>query len=148
MVTGRGEVIEPIPPREDFFLLLVLPGFPVSTPEAYRLLDEERPDDSLEDDPDDQSLRSMYLRPPGTWTFSNSFEKPIGHRWPAIPDLLSRLGLSGAGFSRMSGSGSTLFGVFDTEEKALSAADLIRKGGPLGVEAILVRPLACTSCLI
>jgi len=45
----------------------------------------------------------------------NDFEKPIGMKHPEIPKLISALYSSGAWFSAMSGSGSTVFGIFKEE---------------------------------
>jgi 4-diphosphocytidyl-2-C-methyl-D-erythritol kinase len=148
LVKGRGEIVEPIPARDDFAMLLVYPGFPVSTPEAYRLLDILRPDDSLEADPSDEELRSAYERPPLFWPFVNSFEAPLSQGLPEIGSWISRLKVAGAPFSRMSGSGSTLFGVFDDEDRALAAARSLGKAGFGQIGIVPVRPLACAPCLL
>ena len=148
LVKGRGEIVEPIPAREDYAMLLVYPGFPVSTPEAYRLLDILRPDDSLEADPDDLELRSAYARHPATWPFVNSFEAPLSQGLPEIESWISRLKAEGAPFSRMSGSGSTLFGVFDDEDRASAAARSLGKAGFGQIGIVPVRPLACAPCLL
>ncbi|HWP67825.1 MAG TPA: 4-(cytidine 5'-diphospho)-2-C-methyl-D-erythritol kinase, partial [Rectinemataceae bacterium] len=42
LVSGRGDVVEPIAPRTDFGILLLYPGFGVSTKWAYSRLDEWR----------------------------------------------------------------------------------------------------------
>ena len=148
LVKGRGEIVEPIPARDDYRALLVYPGFPVSTPEAYRLLDMLRPDDSLEPDPPDEELRSAYGREPHSWPYANSFEAPLSQGRPEIGSWLSRLKDAGAPFSRMSGSGSTLFGVFEDEDGALAAERSLAKAG-FGQNGIVpVRPLACAPCLL
>lgn len=148
LVTGRGDLVEPIPAREDYAMLLVYPGFAVSTPEAYRLLDILRPGDGPEADPGDAELREAYTRHPATWPFINSFELPLSHGQPGIGDWIARIKAAGAPFSRMSGSGSTLFGVFDDEDRALAAARSLEEAGSGQIRIVPVRPLACPPCLL
>ena len=148
LVRGRGEIVEPIPARDDFRMLLVYPGFPVSTPEAYRLLDDLRPDDHLETDPGDAELLRAYRLAPASWPFGNSFELPLCRERPELGEWLSRIKTAGAPFSRMSGSGSTLFGVFDDEDKALAAAESLERTGYRQSGIVPVRPLACAPCLL
>jgi len=148
LVKGRGEIVESIPARDDYSMLLIYPGFPVSTPEAYRLLDSLRPDDSLETDPGDAELRAAYLRHPATWPFTNSFELPLGRDRPEIGNWILRIKTAGASFSRMSGSGSTLFGVFGDEDEVLAAAESLNRAGSGQIGIVPVRPLACAPCLL
>lgn len=148
LVSGRGERIRPMEARGDFSMLLVFPGFPVATPEAYRLIDEMRPDDSLEADPGETELERAYAGPPSAWPFLNSFEGPIGGAWPEIPRCLARLRTLGAPFARMSGSGSTVFGVFEDEEAVKSAMRALQKAGIPESSFVSVRPLACAPCLL
>jgi 4-diphosphocytidyl-2-C-methyl-D-erythritol kinase len=129
LVSGRGEFVEPIVAREDFSLLLVFPGFPVNTAKAYALLDLERPDDSAEEDPGPVELLSAYHGEISLWPFANSFEAVIGRSWPAILRVKSILVDAGAAFAAMSGSGSTVFGVFeDGELRDRARVELIRAG--------------------
>jgi 4-diphosphocytidyl-2-C-methyl-D-erythritol kinase len=142
LVSGRGEIVEPFAAREDFALVLCSPGFSSSTPSAYALLDRERPDDSREADPDPQALLAAYRGSPGAWPFANSFEGPLMRAYPALGQAAEALHSSGASFVRMSGSGSTIYGVFEDLEKASSVAKYLSERGPEGSKWLPAFPLA------
>jgi 4-diphosphocytidyl-2-C-methyl-D-erythritol kinase len=139
IVSGRGERIESIASRGDYALALVFPGFPVGTPWAYALLDEERPDDSREPDPSPLQLAASYGCDPAHWPFANSFEAVVSARYPAITEIKRKLRAEGAAFAAMSGSGSSVFGVFDDLAAAEAASARIRDDG---VSTFAALPLA------
>ncbi|HET7838878.1 MAG TPA: 4-(cytidine 5'-diphospho)-2-C-methyl-D-erythritol kinase, partial [Rectinemataceae bacterium] len=139
LVSGRGEHVEAVRPRRDLALALVFPGFPVSTAEAYGLLDRSRPDDSSEEDLGPEAIEAAYRSDPRTWTFANSFEPWVGAAHPRIPALRDSLLRLGASFAAMSGSGSTVFGVFSDPEACELAC---RRLGEEGERARSVLPLA------
>jgi 4-diphosphocytidyl-2-C-methyl-D-erythritol kinase len=148
LVQGRGELVEAIPAREDFAILLVFPGFGVSTPEAYRLLDRIRPDDSHEPDPDAESLRAAYRLPIAAWPFLNSFEGPVSTVQPEIARWIGRLEEAGALFARMSGSGSTVFGVFPDADAAKAASKAVLGHSSGETATAIALPLAPAICLL
>lgn len=123
LVSGRGENVKPIRPREDFELLLVFPPFSVSTKVAYALLDKRREEiertgcgkertlDMMECS--GESAEEVYGRPIKTWTFVNDFTASVCASFPIVASILQKLLEYGAAFCEMSGSGSTLYGVFD-----------------------------------
>lgn len=115
IVRGRGDIVKPIRTRRDLRMLLVILPFASSTPEAYRLLDERRKERMAAvpvlGDPEE-----VYKRPVKQWTFVNDFTLPVSERFTIIQSILGYLHNSGAAFCEMSGSGSTLYGVFDTDE--------------------------------
>lgn len=147
VVEGRGEVVSPFPGREDFCLVVAFPGFPVSTQAAFALLDRERPDDSGEADPEASELLAAYRREPSSWPFANSFEPYVAGAHPAIASVSASLRRSGSPFVRMSGSGSTVFGVFPDPESAGFAAEALKAGLPGGSLVALTLPLACVPSL-
>ncbi|MFH1017599.1 MAG: 4-(cytidine 5'-diphospho)-2-C-methyl-D-erythritol kinase [Pseudomonadota bacterium] len=117
--TGIGEEVSfgQAPPSRP--VLLVNPGFPVSTAEAYRALNR-----SLTwDGPDGSSFAPRF----GTknWhdlerlmTFGNDLQEVVEHIYPEIRRIREGLREAGAVFAQMSGSGSTVFGLFDRGEQA------------------------------
>jgi 4-diphosphocytidyl-2-C-methyl-D-erythritol kinase len=139
IVSGRGEIVEPIEAREDFSLLLVEPGFPISTVGAYALLDRERPDDAEEPDLDRAAISCAYRGDIRSWPFANSFEPVQEAQRPELGRIKRLLLGSGASFAAMSGSGSTMFGVFEDESKLRVAAEAIRGAG---FRAYAASPLA------
>lgn len=128
---GRGERMLALAPLPGSTVLLVIPQFPISTGDAYRWLDESRAAGDAADDPATSgrhgwTAKPFVLRPDSlsSWESigrfaSNDFEEPVFERHGELRSHLGRLGESGALMARMTGSGSTLFGVFD-----LRAGDL------------------------
>ncbi len=113
-VAGRGEVIEPILLNlQNYFVVLVNPGVHVNTGEAYKLISIEKPDFDL------AKLGSIAIV---DWKdyLCNSFEKPISTRYPIISEIRDKLYGEGAIYAAMSGSGSTVFGIF-SERKNLKS---------------------------
>lgn len=105
---GRGEVLS------DFdgsildgyrIRLLVPPGISVSTAEAYRGIVPRIPP---------VPLRDLLKSPIETWRdrLCNDFETSVFASHPELAELKSRLYAEGAVYASMSGSGSSLFGIF------------------------------------
>ena len=130
-VTGRGERIQPLDLPESIQnlpLVLVNPGFPSDTGEAYRLLDESR---AVLNHPETPRLPEMASFPdsPQNWRFFNDFLPALtssdnGLVYQRVIDELRELG---AAFAGLSGSGSTCFGVFSGREQAESARSILSK---------------------
>jgi 4-diphosphocytidyl-2-C-methyl-D-erythritol kinase len=110
-MSGRGEEIQDLAPRDDFVVVLVYPGFPISTAQAYRWLDEDRQRDRRTSTAEDLKIQ-FEEKVPGSWTFFNSFQPTIERRYPPIGEILRELLRSGAQLATLSGSGSCVFGVF------------------------------------
>jgi 4-diphosphocytidyl-2-C-methyl-D-erythritol kinase len=143
LVSGRGERVEPIGCRGDLSFAVVFPGFPIGTAWAYGLLDAERREDSREPDPPPAELEAAYRAQPSTWPFANSFEPYIGARRSAIPEIKGRLLAEGASFASMSGSGSSVFGVFEESGAASAACQRLSREGVIAFAALpLARPPA------
>lgn len=103
---GRGEILIPVRPLPGgFHLLLVKPGITVGTKEAYH---DCRPYS------EDFDLRSYYNRSIEEWKdlIVNDFEKSIFQKYPEIAVLKESLYEMGAVYSSMSGSGSSVYGIF------------------------------------
>lgn len=92
----------------DCFLLLVKPDIHVSTPEAYSLVIPEKPKISL--------LESIK-QPIEEWknTIKNDFEESVFALHPQIGKIKQSLYDMGAIYASMSGSGSSVFGIFEKE---------------------------------
>lgn len=105
--TGRGELLVPIRKQllKNHYLLLLNPGIEVNTREAYQNCHPDKPPAPLE---------TLIDRPPDTWknNIVNDFEEYAFDRHPQIRILKEELYRAGALFSLMSGSGSSVFGIF------------------------------------
>lgn len=108
---GRGERLlrlHPPPPRP---VVLALPPFGVPTGEAYAWVSESAALPVVEPALHDPATLGSWDRIAALAT--NDFEEPVSERFPAIARLVRTFRLRGAAIAMMSGSGSTVFGVFD-----------------------------------
>lgn len=113
--TGRGEVLEEIPPDlSAYHFAIVNPGIHVNTGWAFSSL-------NLSDSPKRPDLRSIIQQPISTWKdqLINDFEEPVSKAHPEIASIKQQLYDAGALYASMSGSGSTVFGIFSREQKPL-----------------------------
>jgi 4-diphosphocytidyl-2-C-methyl-D-erythritol kinase len=114
--TGIGDVLEPVTSMPDLWYVLVNPGVAVSTAWVYENL-------MLTSPVDVDKLRWF----PGTVEdfvrlLHNDLEQVTVRRYPIVGEIKQRLLQCGAVGSLMSGSGPTVFGVFNSEEAARKAA--------------------------
>jgi 4-diphosphocytidyl-2-C-methyl-D-erythritol kinase len=106
---GRGERMLALPALPERTVLLVLPGFAISTADAYGWIASSRPADV-------PSPRLVTVPELTSWEtlqphIVNDFEPVVGERHPEIATIIAQLRAAGASIAGMSGSGSTLFGV-------------------------------------
>ena len=114
---GIGERLTPIDGLPAFWLVLVNPGRPVSTPLVFEGLATKR--NSPMEVPKLDGFGQFI-----TWlkTQRNDLQGPAIALEPSIAEVLTGLErMPGCDLARMSGSGATCFGVFETQEAALSA---------------------------
>jgi 4-diphosphocytidyl-2-C-methyl-D-erythritol kinase len=125
VVTGRGEHVRRIGARDDLFFVLVYPGVSVSTRDAFALLDAERVWSGENPQPDE--MEAMYRAGARSWRFANSFTKPVSRAFPDIARALDDVRETGALFADMSGSGSAVFGVYETHKDAAGAVSRLKQ---------------------
>lgn len=104
--TGRGEILQPVNVKlKDYNLVLVKPDIHVGTAEAYRGVKLERPE---------MPLQEIVNQPVEDWRdmLRNNFEENIFKNHPEIATIKEKLYKAGAAYACMSGSGSTVFGIF------------------------------------
>lgn len=126
---GRGTELYPLPDAPGFFGVAVFPPVHVSTPEAYRGLDRElTPGFKPINMAKFQVLSWTLARgmTPGEWAAlaENDFEEFVWGRYPELATIRRKLLGSGAKPVMLSGSGSSLFGIFSERsglERALPA---------------------------
>ena len=119
LAEGIGEKLTP---QNDHTLhglhfLLIIPPFHISTPDAYRSLNI--PLRTVEN----HSKFAPVSEPVNWQLFDNDFEKVFRKTYPEIGDIKENLQDAGALYAGLSGSGSTVFGVFDN----LKTAELTRE---------------------
>lgn len=106
---GRGEKLQQIDiSLERYYILIVNPGIHVNTGKAYSLSQPKKWETSI-----DILLKNDITK----WKYSviNDFEKVVFAQYPEIEKLKLEMYNLGAIYAAMSGSGSTVFGIFKTE---------------------------------
>ena len=124
---GRGDEVYPLADLPRHWIVLLVPGFGVSTADAYNWYDSER----------DLSRGSGSREPqhvPGPWPsraaqMINDLEAPIARHHPEIDHMRTALRRAGALAAAMSGSGSAVFGLFQKRADALAAVDGLSGSG-------------------
>jgi 4-diphosphocytidyl-2-C-methyl-D-erythritol kinase len=121
---GRGEILSTVElDLSNIFLVLLNPGIHVGTKEAY---------DGVSVSEDVISIEEIVQKPIEQWKelLKNDFETSVFQRHPEIEKLKEVLYQSGAIYAAMSGSGSSVFGLFTNENAAMNfnSTHLIYKG--------------------
>ena len=105
---GRGEIMQPIAcTLSSKTMVLVCPGIHVSTADAFR---------KIKLSPDAPSCASVIERPIQAWkdNLINDFEEPVFNAFPEIGNIKEKLYDAGASYASMTGTGSTVYGIFET----------------------------------
>ncbi len=124
LASGRGEILSPIDiDLEPYFLVLLNPGVHVGTKEAYS---------GVSVDENTTPISEILQNPIEKWIdiLKNDFELSVFQQFPLLMTLKESLYDAGAEYAAMSGSGSSVFGIFSTEQQALKyqSPHLIYKG--------------------
>ncbi len=123
---GVGDDIGPAPSLAGRPVLLVNPGVPVATPDVFRAF--AGPFSSAVED-----TGPAHGQPLLGWIsdHGNDLQEPATRIAPVIGDVVAAIGAEhGCRLARMSGSGATCFGLFDTDEACRSAASNIQSRQP------------------
>ncbi|MBR9975676.1 MAG: 4-(cytidine 5'-diphospho)-2-C-methyl-D-erythritol kinase [Bacteroidetes bacterium] len=128
---GRGERLTYFVWNCPWWIVLVNPGIHVSTAWAYGALRLE----AQPEDPDLQALLERAVRDPEALAtlLRNDFEAPVMEAHPGIREVKEAMLRAGAVGAMMSGSGSSVFGLFDNEAAARTCAAGFPPGQLLGV---------------
>lgn len=109
---GRGEIIEPVPvDLSGYKIVIINPGLHISTARAFSLLDF--PDSKNPE----RNLKETIQMPVEHWKneLVNDFEEPVFNEFPVLNTIREDLYKAGAVYASMSGSGSTIYGIFKKE---------------------------------
>ena len=126
LASGRGEILTPLAPLPPCWYGIIMPHFSISTPELFRKLDGKK----IRCHPDTQGLvravesgdlpgvcRRMY----------NVFEDVDDRRMRTVSEIKGRLMDCGAMGALMTGTGSAVFGIFDSPSSAEAATAQFRR---------------------
>lgn len=115
---GIGEILSPVNITdnnlEGYSLVVVKPQIAVSTKEAFSNITPRKPL---------MCCREIVAQPIETWkdALYNDFEESVFGIYPKLNDIKNRIYTLGAAYAQMSGSGSSLFGIFksDVDEQSI-----------------------------
>jgi 4-diphosphocytidyl-2-C-methyl-D-erythritol kinase len=117
---NRGDDVRPLDDAPARWVVLVMPSFGVSTPQAFQWWDED-------------AARHVADEPAGAASVGddplavfNDLEAPVVGRHPQLSEIRERLAGAGAAASAMTGSGSAMFGLFASEARAKQAGAALR----------------------
>ena len=111
--TGRGEVLEPcFTDLSNYKIILVYPAIHVNTKETFEAL---KLDNFHKNRP---SIKQLISQPVKDWKslLKNDFEIPVFAKYPEIKNIKDLFYQYGAVYAAMSGSGSTVYGLFNKNE--------------------------------
>lgn len=116
---SRGEKIKPISLEINYPILIVNPGIKISTKSAFnKIIPQKSNHEYLEElakgNLELDSIKNRIL---------NDFESMIFSEYPAISEVKTELYELGAEFALMTGTGSTVFGIFSNLQRAYTAED-------------------------
>ncbi|PKR80983.1 4-(cytidine 5'-diphospho)-2-C-methyl-D-erythritol kinase [Brumimicrobium salinarum] len=106
LAKGRGEVLEKHPLNlKGSFLMLVNNGIHINTKEAYARVEPKTPNYFIE---------NLVMEPFESWKSDvyNDFEVPTLDKYPDLQTIKDKLYANGAFYAAMTGSGSTMYGLF------------------------------------
>ena len=133
---GVGQIVTPLADLPPLHLVLVNPGIAIPTPQIFAAM-TKRDNPPLPPIPTFADARELiaWLR-----DTRNDLQAPAMSVAPVIGQVLKALDGLEAGFSRMSGSGATCFGIFDSAARAEAAAATLGRKGWWAVPTELASP--------
>lgn len=136
---GIGELLTPVAPLPDCYILVAKPPISVSTKYVYEHLKldsvERHPDiDGMIGALEGGDLKGVAGR------MENVLETVTIPEHPEIEQIKEVMCAEGALNAMMSGSGPTVFGIFEDKQQGLKARDILRNG-TLAKQVYLVKPL-------
>jgi 4-diphosphocytidyl-2-C-methyl-D-erythritol kinase len=128
VATGRGEDLYPVDDIERWGVVIVKPSFGVGTADAYRWLDEDRAAGVAPLAHEVPATgRDIDLGwPTGGVPLVNDLGEPVARRHPVVTEIVEACMAEGAAGAQMSGSGSSVFGLF-SEAAATRAVKRLRR---------------------
>ncbi len=111
LASGRGEILEPIKlSLSGYKMLIVNPGIHINTKEIFKEIIPAFPS---------KKIKKIIQQPISTWKneLVNDFEKIVFSKYPQIKEIKENMYQQGAVYAAMTGTGSTVFGIFEAHER-------------------------------
>ncbi len=122
IASGRGELLQPFQlDLSDYYLLLVFPKAHVSTKDAFANIIPKQPQ---------YNIAHILQQPIETWQhqLTNDFETTVFVKYPELLAIKNKLYDNKALYASMSGSGSSIYGIYSSASDAQYVADEIFAG--------------------
>lgn len=126
LAEGIGEILTPLPAMPKCHVLIAKPPISVSTKLVYEKLDSHEITEHPDIDGILKGLKERNLKKIAS-SMGNVLEKVTIEEYPVIEEIKNVMKKSGALNAMMSGSGPTVFGIFDDKDRAKRAARRIRE---------------------
>ena len=112
IVEGKGEILKPLElDLSGYFIVIVFPGFEIDTKNAYMNITPLKPDLPISTILNDTPIEEWRN------TLKNDFEELVFHQYPEIKSIKKMLYDNDALYASMSGSGSSVYGIFHDSVK-------------------------------
>jgi len=120
---SRGEILHPLDMELPYPILIVNPGIKIDTSLTFKKIKPSIPKRSLREFihsglTELDSLKDYFI---------NDFEQVVFKEYPLLKDIKEKLYYQGAQFALMSGTGSTVYGIFSNLQKAYWAEDFFKQ---------------------
>lgn len=115
---GRGEMMEVVSVHlENYSIQLICPNLHISTANAFKGIVTHTPSFNLNE------IGNLNIK---DWKdyIHNDFEKTVFPHYPVLQQIKSQLYEQGAMYASLSGTGATVYGIFEKEEKAEIQSDI------------------------
>lgn len=126
LVSGIGERMSPLPdlfhPLKNAFITIIHPGLHISTAEAFKHINPA---------PSEINWSELATTSIDKWSryLRNDFTTYATAVHPVINEIMKALSRAGASYTQMTGTGSAVYGIFDSQEEANSAAGMANSNG-------------------
>ncbi len=132
LVEGIGDILTPVAPMPSFPMVIAKAGEGMSTPDAYRALDTKYNDfkdycvkhNKLEMLKNNSKNATEFCK-----GLFNIFESVVEDQRPCVSAIKKTMLDCGASGAMMSGSGTSVFGIFEHEEDALTCVEKLKQTG-------------------
>lgn len=126
LAEGIGEILTPLPALPKCYVLIAKPGISVSTKTVYEKLDAGAIKDHPDIDGILEGLESQDIKKIAS-SMGNVLERVTIEEYPVIEKIKNAMKEAGALNAMMSGSGPTVFGIFENRQTAKEAQRKLRE---------------------
>lgn len=136
LATGTGTSLSKLPDMPNCSIVVAKPSFSVSTPQAYKSFDACEPKDMTKYNKAAMNALEKQDFAALCDNMFNAFERVISHE--SIDSIKTVMKECGAIKAQMSGSGPSVFGIFDNDQDAIKAAEQLN--------AAMIPAFVCSPC--